>query len=53
MVLELGSIGPKRRRLQSLEITIGIEIYREMTTELKLSVEDGEETKSREKNGEK
>lgn len=53
MVLELGSMWPKRRRLQSQEITIGIEIHREVITELKLFVEDEEETKSREKKGEK
>lgn len=50
-MLELGSMGPKRGRLQSLEI--GIEIYREIVTKLKESVEHEEETKSREKNGEK
>lgn len=50
-MLELGSMGPKRGRLQSLKI--GIEIYREIVTKLRLSVEHEEETKSREKNGEK
>lgn len=40
MVLELGSMGSKRRRLELVEITIGIEIFRETITELKLSVED-------------
>lgn len=39
------------RRLQSLEITIGVEVDREVVTELKLSVEEEEEIKSREKNG--
>lgn len=49
MVLELGSMGSKRRRLQLLEITIGVEICREVITELKLSVEDEEEIKSGER----
>lgn len=49
MVLELGSMGSKRRRLQLLEITIGVEIRREVITELKLSVEDEEEIKSGER----
>lgn len=49
MVLELGSMGSKRRRLQLLEITIGVEICREVITELKLSVEDEEEIKNGER----
>lgn len=49
MVLELGSTGSKRRRLPLLEITIGVEIRREVITELKLSVEDEEEIKSGER----
>lgn len=49
MVLELGSMGSKRRRLQLLEITIGVEIRREVITELKLSVEDEEEIKNGER----
>ena len=36
-----------------LEITIGVEIHREVITELKLSVEEEEEIKSRDKNGKK
>lgn len=49
MVLELGSMGSKRRRLQLLEITIGVEIRRKVITELKLSVEDEEEIKNGER----
>ena len=36
-----------------LEITIGVEAHKEVITELKLSVEEEEEIKSREKNGNK